>query len=502
MVSVPFELATDKASYSLEFYADVPLTLYAQHDSWAQLQELTRLESPDMLEGATPGTDDIRRTALALAHRIKRADERFRTECFLANSLLMGSAHPRIVRDLGEMLEETLSMVESGRKHFAPALTDSPAIAREKAIADEFVSGRLVDFLSRSIERIGDALLGEGTRFGEALGDSARPLELRAVEALEAEFSRRTQLKLVNPTADSPDTVEQYMERASQLKKHFQAALFLEQEIQATERRVRNYIAIAAAAVASIVYFLATNSRTMKMVSGISVGATAMLGAAFYALKDRLKELSKSWISSHISRRFGTRSVAVRVPARITPEAPVIERAMESFDVTMESRSDELNPDIGHIRRVAILGYRRRSAFQLPRSSVARLRHLGFSGVKHIFRYDFSPFFPRLDNSSKSVRAYDASLRRVRAIEVQRQYRFPVRVRFQTAKVIVVRTGELVVSKSGITRFVATEPGAPSALPIESQADMAAQVVPSKPTAGVAQKKWLEALRLGWLRTK
>src|SRR5262249_29742434 len=74
--------------YDLELSIELPHNVYAPHDKWAHLQELSRLESPETLDPNHASDEAVRRAALTVAHTLKQAHERLEKDCLLANSLL------------------------------------------------------------------------------------------------------------------------------------------------------------------------------------------------------------------------------------------------------------------------------------------------------------------------------------------------------------------------------------------------------------------------------
>jgi hypothetical protein len=79
-------------------------------------------------------------------------------------------------------------------------------------------------------------------------------------------------------------------------------------------------------------------------------------------------------------------------------------------------------------------------------------------GWKHIFRYDLSGFFSRLDDSIKRVPAYDSSRRAISVMEVPKHYRFPVTLALRAGEVSETLEAVLVVAKSGILRVESAAP--------------------------------------------
>ena len=62
------------------------------------------------------------------------------------------------------------------------------------------------------------------------------------------------------------------------------------------------------------------------------------------------------------------------------------------------------------------------------------LTDAGITRVKHVFRYDLSPLFARLDDATKPVPVFDAKSRRIRFTHAPRCYRLPVRITVRQAE--------------------------------------------------------------------
>jgi hypothetical protein len=82
---------------------------------------------------------------------------------------------------------------------------------------------------------------------------------------------------------------------------------------------------------------------------------------------------------------------------------------------------------------------------------------LGKSGIhslKHIFRWDLTPIFSRLDNAVKAVPVLDPETRRVRFVDAPKEYRLPVRLVSTSQQGTTVRAeAQLVISKRGLERL-------------------------------------------------
>src|SRR5438045_8939217 len=154
-------------------------------------------------------------------------------------------------------------------------------------------------------------------------------------------------------------------------------------------------------------------------------------------------------------RLYGQRVVTLRLPRRIDKDRPVLLETRETFDVEAQPFEVEDAPGggdtIGKPGKVVLLKFRMRATLH----AVPALARAHIFSIKHIFRYDLSPVFARLDNAVKQVPVLDAQ-RRVRFADAPREYRFPARILFsaaegQTEK--VEHLAYLVVSKRGIERI-------------------------------------------------
>ena len=83
----------------------------------------------------------------------------------------------------------------------------------------------------------------------------------------------------------------------------------------------------------------------------------------------------------------------------------------------------------------------------------AQLVRSGVRRVKHVFRYDLSPLFARLDDATKPVPVLDDASRRVRFIDAPRCYRLPVSVCIESGGQTYTERATLVLHKRGLERL-------------------------------------------------
>src|SRR5262249_10875879 len=149
------------------------------------------------------------------------------------------------------------------------------------------------------------------------------------------------------------------------------------------------------------------------------------IAGLIYATKDRIKEIGRNWMTRKVHRVWGAQRITrYRAPRRRLPGRDIIVDARESFNQGVVHVPDPLNPEGGATTRITVLAYQQRGEVfpnaQLLRSGVRR--------VKHVFRYDLSPLFARLDDATKPVPVLDDVSRRVRFIDAPRCYRLPIKV--------------------------------------------------------------------------
>ena len=90
----------------------------------------------------------------------------------------------------------------------------------------------------------------------------------------------------------------------------------------------------------------------------------------------------------------------------------------------------------------------------------AELGRQGVRRIKHVFRYDLSPLFARLDDAVKPVPVLDPETHLVRFAAAPRCYRVPVRVQVRSGAEWHGETATLVLTKRGLDRLEREAPGA------------------------------------------
>lgn len=447
----------ESLKYELEAVLDIPSNAFAKQAPWDQLQSFTRLDGPaePLRAGDAVTIDALRRSAVGVASRLSRASDGLARDCRLAASLLERSAPADLEDRLLGWIESATAIAEDARRDLATAKSADPVeLARERKLVDEYVSVRLLEFFG-GVERSLAAMLESRAPHAKTFPAIVEGIEGSIAEALESELRYRARQGYVRADANSMIALERYLDRASQLKKHFQEVLFLEPEVFQVAERIHHLAAGIAALVASSWAFAAqvflltrpTHSATTTLGSGLLF--LGVLGGLVYVAKDRLKEIGRTWISGNVGRFYAQRVARYRAPVRRLPSRDVIVSARESFEQKTESTPDPLNPESGARLTSTIIRYTHKGVV-VPQPS---LKRDGVRRIKHVFRYDLSPLFGRLDDSKKQVPVLDGAPRRVRFVDAPRCYRLPVRLMLTCNGQRTEENVTLVVHKRGLDRL-------------------------------------------------
>lgn len=458
-VSVPLP-REGKTDYAIELDLEVPAHVLAAHSPWDHLQELARLDGPDDTTPSVATVDGVRRFVVAVASKMGRAHEGFGRHARLVVSPFATEELSHHTNALESWLYAAARMLIDARAKLdgAPCALD---IAREARLADEYLSLRFLEMLAgceRALATVFDRVEHVSPndpcakRFAGGIELVAKVGDVIADE-LGAEMDHRKDAGYPEAEADSPQELERYLDRASQLKKHFQEVLFLESERFAVTERWHAVVTSIIALVAWTVYFVGEvyieHGNPTSMLSS-SVVVICLLMGLVYVVRERIKEVGRTWFQTNVHRFYAQRIVKYRAPSKTCPTRDLVVRARESFLRENATRPDPVNPGGGGTLPIARLRYLHQGTLE----SSSTLACAGISRVKHVFRYDVSPLFARLDDATKPVPVFDSTMRRVRFAHAPRCYRVPVRlvVKLRGAVQADLR-GSLVLHKRGLERI-------------------------------------------------
>jgi hypothetical protein len=442
VVSLP--LAATKQEFATEVTIEIPSNLFAKHAPWDQLQELARLDGPEESPAFDTNTiDGLRRLAVALAAQVTRAGDALARHCRLLGSPLSEDLDA-VTQGASLWLEAAVTVLHRARARLVTADETVPSqVGKERALVDEYLSVRLLDVLSaaqRELETLGDCA-------------SADRLEDECATALEAELTYRSKQGFFEASSDSPVALEKYLNRSSQLKKHFQEVLFLSADRYAVSQRLHHFAAALAGVIAAMGAFV----LQIALVKQATASSRALTGFALvtvvagisYAVRDRLKDVGVHWVTGRVHRLYAQRVVTWKAPRKAAATQGVVLSARESIDEGIREEPDPLNPESGAKISATHIRFTQRATVE----PAGALVESGITRVRQVFRYDLSPIFARLDDAHKPVPVLDVRAHRVRTARAPRCYRFPVTVKVTSSSGVVQEQGTLVLDKQGLDRF-------------------------------------------------
>lgn len=442
--------------YSIDVEIQIPSNAFARHSPWDQMQSFTRLDGPALNAAVADANslDALRRGAVALANKLSRASDGFTRHCRVASSLFATAPEADLEQALRIWIDAARRMAAETRESLTePAKSDAVELARERELVDEYVSIRLLEMLAGA-ERALSTLSESKSPVVERFKDVIANVELSLADALEEELGRRRERGWLCPDPGSMSAAEAYVERASRLKKHFQEVLFLEPEVYQVAERIHHWVAAFVAVVAStwaFVWQIALMNQAPSTGSQVGSGifVLAVIAGLVYAGKDRIKEMGRNWISGNVHRLYAQRVARFRAPARRLPGRDVIVAARESIDQVITLLPDPLNPEVGATLPATLIRYTHKGQI----SPNAKLAEQGVRRIKHVYRYDLSPLFARLDDAVKPVPVLDHASRRVRFIDAPRCYRVPIKVTMSCEGRAWEESATLVLHKRGLDRL-------------------------------------------------
>ena len=439
-----------RLTYEIDVELEVPASAATREAPWDLLQVFTRLDGPAAVASSNDLTiDELRRATVTVTRMLDRAKEGFARHCHTA-------ATAAAVPDLGGQpfltlwLEAALRAVhEARRKLTAEASQDPPLIVKERALIDEFVSVRLLDMLADADRLARDS---GAASVPPAVRSAFEGLSARIAEVLGEEMAYRDSRGFLRTNTSSPEALDRYLARAARLKKHFEEVLFLDRESEQLDERLQVWTRVAGALVGGIVATIPLQlilaRRPARGEIGWSILVLALITGLAYALREHIKELGRSWLTGKMVRFHTQRVSRCRVPARRLPTRDVLVEAREWCRQLTRARPDPLNPEGGASLRVMQVHYLHRG-WILPQTD---LWSAGVRRVLHIFRYDLSPLFARLDDEPKPVPVIEPG-GAVTFVAAARRYHVPISIRLEVAGDRHEERATLVLDRGGVRRI-------------------------------------------------
>lgn len=457
VATVPLARAGESHSWLVDMEAEIPDAMWVPHQPWDHFVVRTRLTSPVLQPGQKltgPPIEQLRRRALAATHELKeslRAPLEVLRLAWRRDRTLRADEAAEVVQRVRTALDRLAAARDACAELRVP---EHAALERELRLVDEYLSQQV--FLV--VTRLTSALAGP-KRKGKhrpLLGEVAPVRQAMAV-ILAAEQTHRQQGGLGEFHPRESHDVEAFLNRGAMLKKHFQQALFLDAKAYMLDARLRNWIAMAAAMAASTFYFvLQVWILNAAMAAGqtlTSLAVACVIAGVVYAGKDRIKDIGKDWVASKLKHGIADRVAHLSLQSRIDSHHSAFALARETIRVHKRLEPDRLNPELGRTTAVHRLHVRE----VLKHTGQQLLHDEGLLGMKHVFRYDLSPLFHKLDDHIKHVPVLGRD-GEVHSLPGTRVYSVPVRVRMKRIAggppVELEERGVLVVRRRGLERFV------------------------------------------------
>lgn len=444
-------------SYRLVVELEMPLNVLPQTSQWSQLRSFTRLDT--QFEGASPEDttlDSLRRRAAAVASKLAWSSSGFARHCDRARSPEVDTPREDVAATLIMWLDVALQRAHEARERFACLESgEAEHVARERRLVDEYISIQLMGMLTGAARALRETMLSADVDASTA-GETWTTVETRIASALDHEvrYQRERGFVWADP-GSSRHALEQYAERGSALKKHFQRVLFLEPETFQVSDRIHNWVSGFVALVASTwacawQLALARHQAATSYQVGSGLVMLFVVAGLVYVAKDRIKEIGRTWIAGNVHRFYAQRVARYRAPAQMPSRRDVVVvTARESFDNAIMSRPDPLNPEIGAAAPFGVVRFVHTGRVRArPELWASGARH-----VKHVFRYDMSQIFPRLHDAVKMLAVVDPETHRVHFRDAPRHYRVPLRLRLVSGDDRHEQAATLVLSKTGLLRI-------------------------------------------------
>jgi hypothetical protein len=437
--------------YTVQAEFELPSSSILRPSPWEQLQGFTRLEEPEAIGRSSQGDASVhllRQQVLVLQQMLQRARQGILRHCRL------GSEQPEdetAVQSLITWLNTAFRALATARaRAVARNVEDSAEMARERGLADEFISVRLIEFVADA-EAIVDETLQPIAAIDDRFCRSLALVDEHLVRALDVELSYRRTMGYLIAEADCPSSLERFVERSGRLKKHFEAVLVLDREAHPVDERLHIWLTCLAALIGGMCAFV-LQSYLVRWSSegtvGWSVVALTVLMGATYARRDRIKEAFHSWLAGHVYRLYAQRVVRCFIPNHLSPKQAIVQ-AREWCHETTISQRDPLNPESGATLRVTLVKHIHRGVI-MPQAELAAA---GFRHVRQLFRYDLTPLCTRLHDPIKSIPVRDATSGRAKFVAASRRYQMPIRVLATTVQDRQELKASLILDKQGIVRI-------------------------------------------------
>lgn len=412
--------------YTIDFEIDVPDHLWRRHKLWQSFRARSRLQSPDSRTypfQMRSILDEIRHEALRTSRAFSRLER-------------------RLFRDQGEddaikgHLRGLLREITNSRATLRRAADEADeAIETEALLADEYISVMYLKTLSK---------------LHEVFSDHKRAYR-RLRKMVQAERSYRSEHGWPTPQGRERRQLGRWLRRSAALKRHFHQLLWLDAHPYRPEDKLNNWIAAFVAIIASTWAFAWHIAYMNQLVSGgmsaVSMLLAGALAGVLYAVKDRIKDIGRRWITSRVREGIADKIVHLHLQQRVDERRGRLMTSREQIRASRVRRPDPLNPALGATHDVVALSV----SMRIDQRDSGVPSNWGVAGVKHVMRYDLSPLFSRIAQGMRSVPIAEDD-GEFRSELVRKRYELPVRCSLTPigGGEPIVRSGMLLIDRRGL----------------------------------------------------
>ena len=443
--------------YTIEVEFELPPDVLPWESPWPPLQTFTRLDGAGaVVPSGDPATDTLRRAALSLSQLLDQARCGFERHCRLAAERGDATEDGHAAASPTTWLDMALRLAREARtKLTQPTTLDSASCMRERELVDEFMSVCLFE------------LLADADRAVKEVTASRRELALtpavvgarRAIDtAVRDEVAYRTSRRFWVPDACSATSMQRYVIRAAQLKRHFTEVLRLDRETHLIDESVAKESAVVVALLvcASVFAFQLVSSETLSRAARVGSGllVLAMVGWAAYALYDGICAVAGAWLTGKPYRHLARFTTFCPAPGRRRASRAVVARAREWYHQTIHALPDAVTSESSVPLQASLVGYMQKGVVTRPSSLAAS----DATSIRHVFRCDLSPLVTRVHCGDRRVPVTEAG-RLVSFDEAPNRYQVQLLVRVSYDDQSHQERVTLVVDRRGL-RVVAHAPPA------------------------------------------
>jgi hypothetical protein len=184
---------------------------------------------------------------------------------------------------------------------------------------------------------------------------------------------------------------------------------------------------------------------------GSGIVLLVIVAGIAYAMRDRMKEVARAWLTGKVYRYHAQRTSSCRIPGHPAAARDAVVRAREWCNQTTRTLPDPQNAASGASLPATLVEYIQKGTVASPVS----LATSGAKSIRHVFRYDVSPLFPQLHDEVTRVPVIDAE-ERIRFVDAPRSYRIALLVRLRYDDQSHEERVTLLLDKRGLRRVEAS----------------------------------------------